>query len=82
MVFGVLFIDEIHLLDFEFLSYLSTVLSKNYSAPIVIMAINRWVSEITSTNYMSPNGLPIDVLDKAFIINTRPNSDNELAKIL
>ena len=31
---------------------------------------------------MSPEGLLIDVLEKAFIINTKPYSDKELAEIL
>jgi len=47
---GVLFIDEVHMLDIECFSYLNRAL-ENDLAPIVIMASNRGITTIRGTNY-------------------------------
>ena len=78
---GVLFIDEVHMLDIECFSFLNRALESD-QAPIVIMATNRGITKIRGTNYMSPHGLPIDLLDRSLIITTKPYSDKELAQIL
>ena len=46
------------------------------------MATNRGITKIRGTNYVSPHGLPIDLLDRSLIITTRPYSDKELSQIL
>lgn len=78
---GVLFIDEVHMLDIECYSFLNRALESD-QAPVVIMATNRGITKIRGTNYVSPHGLPIDLLDRSLIITTTPYNDKELAKIL
>jgi RuvB-like protein 2 len=78
---GVLFIDEVHMLDIECFSYLNRALESE-SAPIVIMATNRGMTKIRGTNYMAPHGIPLDLLDRLLIIQTKPYSQNEIEKIL
>lgn len=57
---GVLFIDEVHILDIECFSFINRALEDDF-APIVFMATNRGISNIRGTNYKSPHGLPIDL---------------------
>ncbi|GAO46250.1 TIP49-domain-containing protein [Saitoella complicata NRRL Y-17804] len=78
---GVLFIDEVHMLDIECFSFLNRAL-EDEMAPIVIMASNRGISTIRGTNYKSPHGLPIDLLDRVLIISTTPYTGPEINQIL
>lgn len=78
---GVLFIDEVHMLDIECFSFLNRALESD-QAPIVVMATNRGITKIRGTNYVSPHGLPIDLLDRSLIISTKPYSDKEISQIL
>lgn len=78
---GVLFIDEVHMLDIECFSFLNRAL-EDEMAPIVIMASNRGITKIRGTNYMSPHGIPIDLLDRMLIISTSPYSEKEIHQIL
>merc|ERR1712164_64408 len=64
---GVLFIDEVHMLDIECFSFLNRAL-ENDLAPIVVVATNRGITKIRGTNYKSPHGIPIDLLDRLHII--------------
>jgi RuvB-like protein 2 len=47
---GVLFLDEVHMLDIECFSFLNRALESE-TAPIVIMATNRGITSIRGTNY-------------------------------
>lgn len=78
---GVLFIDEVHMLDIECFSFLNRALETDM-APILIMATNRGITRIRGTSYQSPHGIPIDLLDRLLIISTTPYSEKELNKIL
>ncbi|KAL2911963.1 RuvB-like protein 2 [Polyrhizophydium stewartii] len=78
---GVLFIDEVHMLDIECFSFLNRALEDDMS-PIVIMASNRGITKIRGTNYTSPHGIPIDLLDRALIISTSPYTEQEISRIL
>ncbi|KAJ9061582.1 RuvB-like protein 2 [Entomophthora muscae] len=78
---GVLFIDEVHMLDIECFSFLNRALEDSLS-PILIMASNRGVTKIRGTKYMSPHGIPMDLLDRTLIIKTQPYSEEELGEIL
>ncbi|PVU96955.1 hypothetical protein BB561_000868 [Smittium simulii] len=78
---GVLFIDEIHMLDMECFSFLNRALEDNL-APVVIMASNRGIAKIRGTNYKSPHGMPLDLLDRLSIISTEPYSEDEMHEIL
>ncbi|TPX38561.1 hypothetical protein SeMB42_g06662 [Synchytrium endobioticum] len=78
---GVLFIDEVHMLDIECFSFLNRALEDDMS-PIVIMASNRGITRIRGTKYTSPHGIPIDLLDRLLIIGTSPYSEDEIRQIL
>merc|ERR1712078_832062 len=78
---GVLFIDEVHMLDIECFSFLNRALEAD-SAPIVIMATNRGITNIRGTDYKSPHGIPIDLLDRMLIISTEPYAAKDIRKIL
>ncbi|CAF0729105.1 unnamed protein product [Rotaria sordida] len=78
---GVLFIDEVHMLDIECFSFLNRALESDM-APILIMATNRGITKIRGTNQQSPHGIPIDLLDRVLIITTKPYEIDEIKQIL
>jgi RuvB-like protein 2 len=78
---GVLFIDEVHMLDIECFSWLNRALESPL-APVVVMASNRGISRIRGTHYKAPHGIPIDLLDRMVIITTQQYSAEELLKII
>jgi len=78
---GVLFIDEVHMLDIESFSFLNRAL-ENDMAPILIIATNRGITKIRGTSYASPHGIPIDLLDRLLIVATNPYEDKEVKQIL
>jgi RuvB-like protein 2 len=77
----VLFIDEVHMLDIECFSFLNRALESD-TAPIVIFATNRGITNIRGTNQKSPHGLPLDLLDRLLIITTLPYEEEEIEQIL
>lgn len=81
LVPGVLFIDEVHMLDMDCFSFLNRALESEL-CPIVILATNRGQSVIRGTNYTSPHGIPLDLLDRLLIIPTTPYQQPELKQIL
>merc|ERR1712071_418771 len=52
------------------------------TSPIVIMATNRGITNIRGTDYKSPHGIPLDLLDRMLIISTQPYSQKEIRRIL
>merc|ERR1711942_27435 len=78
---GVLFIDEVHMLDMECFSFLNRALEDNL-APVVVMATNRGITKIRGTQYTSPHGMPLDLLDRTIIIPTTQYEEKELKQIL
>jgi RuvB-like protein 1 (pontin 52) len=81
LVPGVLFIDEIHMLDIECFTYLNRALESTL-APIVIFATNRGNCVIRGTDVVSPHGVPVDLLDRLLIVRTLPYLTNEIVQIL
>merc|ERR1712029_985112 len=81
LVPGVLFIDEVHMLDIECFTYLHRALESTI-APIVIFATNRGRSVIRGTDVYSPHGIPRDLLDRLLIIRTLPYSEEEMIQII
>ena len=124
---GVLFVDEVHMLDIECFSWLNRALESVRSrrpavrrclhaidatrlhqtrswlvsfsnsrpfgrsrrethtqdlSPVLITATNRGIAKIRGTQYKSPHGLPLDLLDRLMIISTTPYSEDEMRKIL
>ena len=78
---GVLFIDEVHMLDIECFSFLNRALESDL-APVLIMATNRGYTVVRGTSYKSPHGLPIDLLDRLLIVKTEQYTAPVMAEIL
>ena len=81
LVPGVLFVDEVHMLDIECFTFMNRALESNL-APIVVLATNRGVCEIKGTEMKSPHGIPIDLLDRLLIIRLMPYNLEEIVQIL
>ncbi|WRT66119.1 RuvB-like helicase 1 [Kwoniella shivajii] len=92
LVPGVLFIDEVHMLDMECFTYLNRALESPMS-PYVVLASNRGICTIRGTEYdgptgsssegiRSPHGLPIDLLDRCMIVKTSLYSRDEIRKVV
>ena len=81
LVPGVLFIDEVHMLDIECFTFLNKALESPL-APIVILATNRGICTIKGTDMKSPHGIPVDLLDRLLIIKTSPYTLSEIIHIL
>lgn len=81
LVPGVLFIDEVHMLDMECFSYLNRALESSIS-PIVIFATNRGICNIRGTDMNSPHGIPVDLLDRLVIMRTETYGPTEMIQIL
>jgi len=81
IILGVLFIDEVHMLDVECFSFLNRALESEL-APILIVASNRGITTIRGTEYKGPHGIPLDLLDRLLIISTSPYTDQEIKQIL
>lgn len=81
LVPGVLFIDEVHLLDLECFAFLNKALESNL-APIVILATNRGMTQVTGTDARAPHGIPVDLLDRCLIIRTGSYTVEEMAVIV
>lgn len=82
LVPGVLFIDEVHMLDIECFTYLNRVLESPLS-PIIVFATNRGICSIRGTDgIVAPHGIPVDLLDRLVIIKTSPYSVVEIMQII
>jgi len=81
LVPGVLFIDEVHMLDVECFTYLNRALESSL-APIVVLATNRGLCQVRGTEVTSPHGIPVDLLDRLVIIRTSMYSLEEIVQIL
>jgi len=78
---GVLFIDDVHMLDLEAFAYLGRAIESEL-APIIILATNRGVSRIRGTDVEAPHGIPLDLLDRLLIIKLRPYTEDEVREII
>merc|ERR1712150_184130 len=82
LVPGVLFIDEVHMLDIQCFTYLHRALETRI-APIVIFATNRGKCTVRGTaDVISAHGIPKDLLDRLLIIRTLPYSQEEMTQII
>jgi TBP-interacting protein len=78
---GVVFIDECSMLDIETFAFLNRALEQEL-APIIIFATNRGFSTIRGTDMKAPHGMPLDLIDRLLIINTKPYNKEEIKKII
>jgi len=82
LVPGVLFIDEVHMLDLECFTYLHRALESVLS-PIVIFATNRGKCTVRGTQgIVSPHGMPLDLLDRLVIIKNAKYNEEDMLRIL
>lgn len=92
LVPGVLFIDEVHMLDMECFTYLNRALESTIS-PYVILATNRGNCVVRGTEYdgvpgsdsqgiLAPHGIPLDLLDRCMIVRTLPYERTEIKEVL
>ncbi|KAF4550141.1 RuvB-like helicase 1 [Elsinoe fawcettii] len=82
LVPGVLFIDEVHMLDLECFTYLNRALEQTIS-PIVILATNRGLTHVKgSDDLMASHGIPPDLLARLLIVPTHPYNTQEIRQIL
>jgi RuvB-like protein 2 len=69
------------MLDIECFSFLNRAL-ENDLAPLVVMASNRGMARIRGTNFQSPHGLPVDLLDRVLIVSTKPYEEQDIQQII
>ncbi len=81
MIPGVMFIDDVHLMDIEALSFISRAMESEL-VPIIVMATNRGITKIRGTEIESPFGMPLDLLDRLVIITTDKYGEEEVKDIL
>uniref|UniRef100_A0A3B3QYF4 RuvB-like helicase n=1 Tax=Paramormyrops kingsleyae TaxID=1676925 RepID=A0A3B3QYF4_9TELE len=82
LVPGVLFVDEVHMLDIECFTYLHRALESSIS-PIVVFASNRGNCLVRGTeDISSPHGIPLDLLDRVMIIRTMLYTPQEMKQII
>ncbi|EJD40011.1 TIP49-domain-containing protein [Auricularia subglabra TFB-10046 SS5] len=78
---GVVFIDEVHMLDVECFTYLNSLL-ESPMAPTVVLATNRGRARVRGTgDVVAPHGIPVDLLDRCLIVKTVPYSRDEVLKL-
>eukprot|EP00760_Papus_ankaliazontas_P039398 PhM_4_TR9555/c0_g1_i1/m.89880/K04499/RUVBL1, RVB1, INO80H; RuvB-like protein 1 (pontin 52) len=81
LVPGVLFIDEVHMLDIECFTFLNKALESTL-APVVIFATNRGICRIRGTDVKAPHGMPTDLLDRLLIVRTQCYTMRDIMKIV
>ena len=80
---GVLFIDEVNMLDVEIFTYLNRAL-ESAIAPIVVLASNRGLTTIRGSDddFKAPHGCPPDLIDRLLIVRTLPYNQDEIKIII
>lgn len=80
---GVLFIDEVNMLDIECFTYLNRALESSI-APIVVLASNRGLTTVRGTDdeIKAPHGCPPDLIDRLLIVKTLPYDQEEIKTII
>ncbi|KAH8109466.1 RuvB-like helicase 1 [Phellopilus nigrolimitatus] len=79
---GVVFIDEVHMLDIECFTYLNALLESPMS-PTVVLATNRGKASVRGTDDLrAPHGIPVDLLDRCLIVKTDAYNRDQIGKVL
>lgn len=78
---GVLFIDEVHMLDMECFTFLHRALESEIN-PIIVFATNRGKSKIRNSDEIGFYGIPADLIDRLLIVPTKPYSMDEMSLII
>lgn len=81
LITGVLFIDEVHMLDLECFTFLAKALESEI-APIVIIASNRGRCLVRGTDDIyAPHGIPLDFIDRTMIIRTVNYKQEDIRRV-
>lgn len=78
---GILFLDDVHLLDSNCYSFLGKIIENTFS-PNFIFTTNCERGKINGLNSSGPHGIPIDFLDRFLMLATSPLSNFEFEQIL
>lgn len=79
---GVLFIDEVHMLDIECFTFLHKVLESPLS-PTVVLASNKGMAPIKGAGgLVGPFGITKDLLDRVLVINVKRNTAESTQEII
>ncbi|VDC01082.1 unnamed protein product [Peniophora sp. CBMAI 1063] len=79
---GVVFIDEVHMLDIECFTYLNALL-ESPMAPTVVLATNRGNALVRGTaDVVAPHGVPVDLLDRCLIVKTETYARAQIAQVV
>ncbi|KAF9045731.1 RuvB-like helicase 1 [Hymenopellis radicata] len=79
---GVVFIDEVHMLDIECFTYLNALL-ESPMAPTVILATNRGNALVRgTTDIVAPHGIPVDLLDRCMIVRTEGYTREQVGRVV
>jgi len=79
---GVVFIDEVHMLDIECFTYLNALL-ESPMAPTVVLATNRGHALVRGTaDVVAPHGIPVDLLDRCLIVKTEAYKRDQIAQVV
>ena len=87
LVPGVLFIDEVHILDMESFAFLGRAL-ESPNAPLVVMASNRGMTRVRDRGLsaeqqeVTPHGIPFDLLDRLVVVSMDPFTESDLKEIV
>lgn len=78
---GVLFIDEVHMLDIECFAFLNKALEEDF-CPVVVVSTNRSECVIRGTDETAPYGMPKDFIDRVLIISMAAHRREDLEAII
>ncbi|EGV61871.1 RuvB ATP-dependent DNA helicase pontin [Yamadazyma tenuis] len=80
---GVLFVDEVNMLDMEIFTYLNKALESSI-APLVVLASNRGLTTVRGADddIQAPHGCPPDLIDRLLIVRTLSYTQEEVRAIL
>lgn len=81
MVRGVLFIDEVHMLDVESFAFLNKAVEDDF-CPVIIVSTNKKEWTVRGSSEMCPYGIPRDFIDRALIISMVGQSTKDLEMII
>ncbi|KAL7344626.1 RuvB-like helicase 2 [Encephalitozoon intestinalis] len=81
VVRGVLFIDEVHMLDIESFAFLNKAIEEDF-CPVILVSTNKKECVIKGTDETSPYGMPKDFIDRALIISMEKYNREDLEAII
>jgi RuvB-like protein 1 (pontin 52) len=79
ILFGVLFIDEAHTLNFDDFCFLTKLLDSRFS-PLILLSTNR--SNLINLKKISDLTIPSNFINRCLIIKTKIYKKNEMANII